>query len=58
MAGYSGRTVGNRIPEMYQDLLEFDTGLRESRSPLLEVVRYAAANWQFFLDDAVRVMYP
>ncbi len=58
IAGYSARTIGNRIPEMYQDLLEFDAGLASSKSPFIEVARYADRNWQFFLDDAVRVMYP
>jgi DNA-binding NarL/FixJ family response regulator len=58
LAGYSDRTVGNRIPEMYRDLLEFDAGLVPSKSPFLEVVRYATSNWQFFLDEAVRLMYP
>ncbi|MFI7702606.1 hypothetical protein [Nonomuraea sp. NPDC049480] len=59
LAGYSERTVGNRIPEMYRDLLEFDVGLStNSRAPLLELVRYVEGNWEFFLDDAVRAMYP
>lgn len=58
IAGYSDRTVGNRMPEMYQDLLEFDPGLPPSRAPQIEVARYAASNWQFFLDEAVRSMYP
>ena len=58
IAGYAPRTVGNRIPEMYAELREFDTGLVGSNSPLIEVARYASINWQFFLDDAVRVMYP
>jgi DNA-binding NarL/FixJ family response regulator len=58
IARYAPRTIGNRIPEMYQDLLEFDAGLISSNTPLLEVVRYASRHWEFFLDDAVRVMYP
>lgn len=58
IARYAPRTIGNRIPEMYQDLLEFDTGLNSGNTPLLEVVRYATRHWEFFLDDAVRVMYP
>jgi DNA-binding NarL/FixJ family response regulator len=57
-AGYAPRTVGRQIPEMYQDLLEFDMGLPGRRTPLLEVVRYSAMNWHFFLDEAVRAMYP
>ena len=58
ITGYAPRTIGNRIPEMHQDLLEFDAGLFSSNTPLIEVARYASDNWQFFLDDTVRVMYP
>lgn len=58
ITGYAPRTIGNRIPEMYNDLREFDVGLTGGSSPLIEVARYAGINWQFFLDDAVRVMYP
>ncbi len=58
VSGYSPRTVGRHIPEMYQDLLEFDRGLAGKRTPLLEVVRYVAGNWHFFLDEAVRAAYP
>lgn len=57
-AGYAPRTVGRRIPEMYEDLQEFDEGLPNKRTPLLEVVRYVAGNWHFFLDEAVRAAYP
>ncbi len=56
--GYSARTVGNEIPEMYADLRALDPGLPASRQPLTEVVRYAATNWEFFLDDTVRQAYP
>jgi DNA-binding NarL/FixJ family response regulator len=58
IARYAPGTIGNRIPDMYHDLLEFDTGLISGNTPLLEVVRYASRHWEFFLDDAVRVMYP
>jgi DNA-binding NarL/FixJ family response regulator len=58
LTSYSARTIGNRIPEMYQDLQEFDPGIPKSKTPLIEVVRYVANNWQFFLDDAVRRTYP
>lgn len=57
-AGYAPRTVGRRIPEMYEDLREFDQGLAVRRTPLLEIVRYVAGNWHFFLDEAVRAAYP
>ncbi|WP_432085582.1 hypothetical protein [Streptomyces sp. bgisy095] len=58
LAGYAPRTVGRLIPEMYSGLLEFDVGLQESRTPFVDLVRYAAGNWQFFLDEAVRAEYP
>lgn len=58
LAGYAPRTVGRVIPEMYRDLLEFDVGLADRRTPLVEVVRYVATSWQFFLDEAVRDRYP
>ena len=58
LAGYAPRTVGRLIPEMYANLMEFDVGLAESRTPFVDLVRYVASNWQFFLDEAVRVEYP
>lgn len=58
LTGYSPRYIGNEIPEMYADLRTLDPGLPESRQPLIEVVRYAATNWEFFLDEAVRHAYP
>lgn len=58
LAGYSPRTVGRLIPEMYAALMEFDIGLVESRTPFVDLVRYVAGNWQFFLDEAVRAEYP
>ncbi|MFE9172708.1 hypothetical protein ACFYNZ_25075 [Streptomyces kebangsaanensis] len=58
LAGYAPRTVGRLIPEMYSDLMEFDVGLAESRTPFVDLVRYVASNWQFFLDEAVRAEYP
>ncbi|MGR4880934.1 hypothetical protein ACIPUC_16230 [Streptomyces sp. LARHCF249] len=58
LAGYAPRTVGRLIPEMYSALREFDIGLAESRTPFVDLVRYVAGNWQFFLDEAVRAEYP
>ncbi|MGW7356109.1 hypothetical protein ACWGI0_05370 [Streptomyces sp. NPDC054802] len=58
LTGYAPRTVGRLIPEMYEGLREFDVGLVESRTPFVDLVRYVASNWQFFLDEAVRVEYP
>ncbi|MGW4221731.1 hypothetical protein ACWEJZ_32565 [Streptomyces bacillaris] len=58
MAGYAPRTVGRLIPEMYASLMEFDIGLVESRTPFVDLARYVASNWQFFLDEAVKAEYP
>jgi len=58
LTGYSERYIGHQIPKMYAELRAFDPGLPESRQPHIEVVRYAATNWEFFLDDAVRHAYP
>jgi DNA-binding NarL/FixJ family response regulator len=58
VTGYKPRYVGNQMPDMYADLQSFDPGLPDSHQPLIEIVRYAATNWQFFLDDAVRQTYP
>jgi hypothetical protein len=54
---YSTRTVGNCIPAMYDELLEFDQGMAGGGAPFAEVIRFAAMNWEFFLDDAVRARY-
>ncbi len=58
ITGYSSRHVGNLIPAMFDDLAAFDTGLQQSEAPMADVVSYAASNWQFFLDDTLRAMYP
>jgi DNA-binding NarL/FixJ family response regulator len=58
ITGYSSRHVGNLIPEMFNDLSAFDAGLRTSSSPMNEVISYASRNWEFFLDDTVRQVYP
>jgi len=58
VTGYSERTIGNLVPRMLDDLVEFDPGFRPGRSPLGEVASYASRNWEFFLDDAVRAIYP
>jgi DNA-binding NarL/FixJ family response regulator len=55
---YSIRTVGNCIPVMHDQLLEFDPGMTGGGAPLSDVIRFAAVNWEFFLDDAVRARYP
>jgi DNA-binding NarL/FixJ family response regulator len=58
ITGYTSRTVGNLIPEMFSDLSALDAGLRTSGSPMNEVISYASRNWEFFLDDTVRELYP
>jgi DNA-binding NarL/FixJ family response regulator len=58
ITGYSPRHVGNLIPEMFNDLSTLDAGLRSSGSPMNEVISYASRNWEFFLDDTVRALYP
>lgn len=58
VTGYSSRHVGNLIPEMFNDLSAFDAGLRTSSSPMNEVISYASRNWEFFLDETVRQVYP
>lgn len=58
ITGYSTRTVGNLIPSMFDDLVTLDAGLRRGTAPMSEVISYASRNWEFFLDDTLRVMYP
>ncbi|HJP69253.1 MAG TPA: hypothetical protein VJ846_10155 [Sphingomicrobium sp.] len=55
--GGSEKQIGKHIRVMYDKLLAF-TGLPpRARTALHEVTRYAEANWEFFLDAAVRAMY-
>lgn len=57
---YSQGHIGNLVSKIYsEDLTLLDPGLPEkSRSPLNDLVRYAAQNWEFLLDDTVRALYP
>jgi DNA-binding NarL/FixJ family response regulator len=57
ITGYESRTVGNRMPELLAKLLKLDPGIRPGR-PLNEIVSYASRNWEFFLDNAVKLRYP
>jgi hypothetical protein len=50
--------VGNLIPAMFDDLSMLDHGLRRSGSPMNDIISYASRNWEFFLDDTVRSLYP
>jgi len=58
ITGYSTRTVGNLIPAMSDDLATLDSGLGRRDAPMAEIVSYASRNWEFFLDDTLRTMYP
>ena len=58
ITGYSTRTVGNLIPSMSDDLMMLDAGLRRGEAPMSEVISYASRNWEFFLDDTLRAMFP
>lgn len=53
---YKMKTVANQIGRMYECLREFDQGLPETRFAQNEIVSYAGRNWEFFLDDAVRLL--
>jgi DNA-binding NarL/FixJ family response regulator len=55
---YSKRTIGNLVPSMLKDLMQFDPGIRPSSAPMLQVVSYASRNWEFFLDEVVRERFP
>lgn len=58
VTGYSERHIGNVVPRMADDLAAFDPGLEPAGAPLSDVVGYASRNWEFFLDHAVRELYP
>jgi DNA-binding NarL/FixJ family response regulator len=58
ITGYSTRTIGNLIPDMFDDLTLLDSGLRHSGAPMGDLISYASDNWQFFLDEVVRQKYP
>jgi hypothetical protein len=59
LTGYATRTIGNEIPEMLSDLITFDPGMRNSdRAPMYQVAGFAQSNWEFFLDNSVRNLYP
>jgi CheY-like chemotaxis protein len=59
LTGYSSRTIGNDMREMLNDLIALDPGIRNlGRAPMHQVSTFAQNNWQFFLDNAVRDLYP
>jgi CheY-like chemotaxis protein len=59
LTGYATRTIGNEIPEMLNDLITLDPGMNNpDRAPMYQVSSFAQYNWEFFLDNAVRSLYP
>ena len=59
LTNYAGRSVGNDVGKIYEDLAILDPGYpRENRQPFVSLVRYASSNWEFFLDEAVRQTFP
>lgn len=56
--GISGGTVRRGVEEMRARLVAFDPGCSRDGPPTAELVRYASQNWEFFLDDTVREVYP
>jgi DNA-binding NarL/FixJ family response regulator len=63
LTGIAARYVGKLTQAMFDDLALLDPGTQHpgrwrGRSKLNELVRYASTNRAFFLDDAVRTVYP
>jgi len=58
ITGNSNRTIGNLIPEMLDDLIEFDPGISQNSAPMAQLISYASRNWEFFLDDVIRTQLP
>ncbi|MEU0884072.1 response regulator [Lentzea sp. NPDC005914] len=56
--GIASGTVRRRVEDMRSRLVAFDPGCSPEGPPTPELVRYASQNWQFFLDDTVREIYP
>jgi DNA-binding NarL/FixJ family response regulator len=57
-ANVDAATVRKGMDDMRSKLLEFDPGCAADGSPSAELIRYASQNWEFFLDDTVREMFP
>jgi DNA-binding NarL/FixJ family response regulator len=58
ITGYSNRTIGNLIPAMFDDLIEFDPGISRNSAPMAQLISYASRNWEFFLDEVIRTRLP
>jgi DNA-binding NarL/FixJ family response regulator len=57
-AGVKPSTIRKSMDDLRAKLLQFDPGYPANGSPSAEIIRYAGQNWEFFLDDTVRRMYP
>lgn len=58
VTGYDRRTIGNKMPNLLDNLLSLGTGIKQPGKPLNEVVRFANRHWEFFLDAAVQDRHP
>jgi DNA-binding NarL/FixJ family response regulator len=56
--GLSHSATRSAIGSMRRNLLKLDKGLDERNKPAGEIIRYSGQNWEFFLDDTVKRMYP
>jgi DNA-binding NarL/FixJ family response regulator len=55
---YGKKTIGNRIPEMLDELVQFDAGVPRGSAPMAQLISYASSNWEFFLDETIRARWP
>jgi DNA-binding NarL/FixJ family response regulator len=63
LTAIAAKTVGNLTSRMFDDLAALDPGTEHpgrfrGRSKFNELIRYASGNRAFFLDDAVRAVFP
>ncbi|WP_306210613.1 hypothetical protein [Actinoplanes sp. RD1] len=56
--GVSSGAVRRSVEDMRSRLVTFDPGCSGDGPPTAELVRYASQNWEFFLDDTIRQIYP
>lgn len=56
--GVKSGTVRRSVEEMRTRLVAFNPGCSDEGPPTPELVRYASQNWEFFLDDTVREVFP
>ena len=55
---YAKKTVRSAMGKMLDDLRVINRDAGDTKKPQPELVRYASSNRYFFLDDAVRKLYP